>query len=108
MANETETPKALSSGLTVGQFCEFIAPSVWSDPEILKWPPDVFAIAAALLYKSGAYSHAVSGWDRDGKLDEWTKEMRQIGTDWSQKRSEIPEQVQAWHESLRTKPAHSG
>jgi hypothetical protein len=103
MAGESEKPKR-STGLTVEQFCEYIAPSVWSDPEFLAWPPDVFAIVAALLSRSGAYSHAVSGWDREGKLQEWTAEMRQIGADWSEnwseKRQEAPEKVRNWYETL--------
>jgi len=101
MTTEVDNPKEPSSGLTVEQFCEYIAPSVWSDAEILKWPPDVFAIAAALLYKSGAYSHAVSDWDRSGELQKWTEEMKQIGAEWSEKRDEIPERVSGWYELLR-------
>lgn len=103
MPNDVENPKETPAGLTVGQFCEYIAPSVWSDEEILTWPPDVFAIAAALLSRSGAYSHAVSGWDREGKLQVWTEEMRRIGTEWSEKRDQVPEQVRGWYESLRAK-----
>ena len=99
MAGEIDKP----IGLTVEQFCEYIAPSVWSEPEFLTWPPDVFAIAAALLTRSGAYSHAVSGWDREGKLQEWTEEMKQIGAEWSEKRKEVPEKVRGWYETLRTK-----
>jgi hypothetical protein len=103
MSSEIEKPKELSPGLTVERFCEYIAPSVWSDADFLTWPPDVFAIVAALLSRSGAYSHAVSGWDREGQLDKWTADMKQIGADWSQKREEVPEKVQAWYEILRTK-----
>jgi hypothetical protein len=103
MTNEAEKPKELSRGLTVEQFCEYVAPSVWSDEEILTWPPDVFAIAASLLSRSGAYSHAVSGWDREGKLQEWTAEMKQIGADWSEKRNEVPDKVRGWYQSVRAK-----
>jgi hypothetical protein len=105
MSSDIEKPKDSSLGLTVAQFCEYIAPSVWSDANILTWPPDVFAIAAALLSRSGAYSHAVSGWDREGKLQEWTERMKRIGADWSQKRNEVPEEVRGWYESLRAKGA---
>jgi hypothetical protein len=92
-----------SSGLTVGQFCEYVAPSVWSDLAILKWPPDVFALAAALLLKSGAYVHAVSGWQRHGKLRQWTKLVREIGWAWHTNPEEPPEQVRKWYESVRDK-----
>ena len=50
-----------SSALTVEQFGEYIVPGVWLDEELLRWPPDVFALVGALLLKSGAYAHAVSG-----------------------------------------------
>ena len=63
----------------------------------------MFAIAAALLYKSGAYSHAVSDWDREGNLQAWTEDMKRIGANWSEKRDEIPEKVLAWYESLQAK-----
>jgi hypothetical protein len=105
MVTELETPKEPSSGLTVEQLCEYVAPSVWSDPELLAWPPDTFAIAAALLYRSGAYSHAVSGWDREGKLREWSDEMKQIGAEWSEKRQQVPEKVKVWYEKLLNKRA---
>lgn len=108
MASETHNPGVSSSGLTVEQFCEYIAPSAWSEPDFLTWPPDVFAIVAALLSRSGAYSHAVSGWDREGKLQAWTADMKQIGADWtenwgSEKREVAPERVRNWYEVLRTK-----
>ena len=92
-----------SSGLTVGQFCEYIAPSVWSDLAILKWPPDVFALAAALLLKSGAYVHAVSGWQRHGQLRQWTKLVREIGWAWHENPEQPPEQVRKWYASVRDK-----
>jgi hypothetical protein len=103
MVGEVQKPKEPSSGLTIEQFCEYIAPSVWSDSEFLNWPPDVFAVAASLLARSGAYSHAVSGWNREGKLQEWTEDMKQIGADWSKKPKEVPEKIRNWHESLRSK-----
>jgi hypothetical protein len=95
--------KEPSSGLTVAQFCEYIAPSVWSDLAILKWPPDVFALAAALLLKSGAYVHAVSGWQRHGKLKQWVKEVREIGYAWHDNPDDPPEPVRKWYENLRSK-----
>jgi hypothetical protein len=105
MANEVEKSKETPRGLTVEQFCEYVAPSVWEDPEFLTWPPDVFAIVAALLSRSGAYSHAVSGWDRAGELDKWNAEMKDVGAEWSGNRQEVPEKVRNWYESLKTKRA---
>ena len=92
-----------ASGLTVGQFCEYVAPSVWSDLAILTWPPDVFALAAALLLKSGAYVHAVSGWQRHGRLKQWTTLVREIGRAWHTNPNNPPDQVRAWYEGVRHK-----
>jgi hypothetical protein len=103
MTSEGENPKEPSSGLTVEQFCQYVAPSVWSEPEILTWPPDVFALAAAVLLKSGAYVHAVSGWQRHGKLKQWTKLVREIGLEWHTNPKSPPNQVRTWYERLRAK-----
>jgi len=104
VASTSDTnPQLPSSGLTVGQFCEYIAPSVWADPQLLFWPPDVFAVVAALLLKSGAYAHAVSGWQRNVLLTEWVKNLRDIGRDWRASPNEPPEQVRGWYETLLQK-----
>jgi hypothetical protein len=100
MVDEADNVNEPSSGLTVEQFCEYVAPSVWSDPGILAWPPDVFAIAAALLLKSGAYVHAVSGWQRHG-LRQWTKRLRDAGAAWRENPEHPPEQVRKWYDILR-------
>lgn len=99
--------KLPSSGLTVEQFCEYIAPSVWSDPQLLTWPPDVFALVAALLLKSGAYAHAVSGWHRNVLLGEWTRSLKDIGREWREKLDDPPEQVRSWYEMLQQKKSAS-
>lgn len=93
-------PIVPSSGLTVEQFGEYIAPSVWKDEELLRWPPDVFALVAALLLKSGAYAHAVSGWQRNGNLNEWTKSIKALGYAWSQKPDKPPKQIRDWYRIL--------
>lgn len=93
-------PIVPSSGLTVEQFGEYIAPSVWKDDALLRWPPDVFALVVALLLKSGAYSHAVSGWQRNGRLKQWIDDMRAIGDAWGQKPEQPPKQVRSWYQKL--------
>lgn len=92
-----------SSGLTVEQFGEYVVPSVWEDEELLRWPPDVFALVAALLLKSGAYSHAVSGWQRNGKLEEWATKIQGLGKAWRGKADEPPAQVRSWYRELSDK-----
>ena len=93
-------PEPVSSGLTVEQFCEYVAPSVWRKPEFLQWPPDVFAVVASLLLKSGAYAHAVSGWKRDEKLKDWTQKLKKIGSAWRETPDNPPDEVRAWYDAL--------
>ena len=104
MPRAKKTPTTVpSTGVTVEKFGEFIVPSVWANEDLLRWPPDVFALVAALLLRSGAYAHAVSGWQRHGKLDEWTKNIKALGHDWSQKPDQPPKQVSEWYQALRKK-----
>ena len=66
------------------------------------WPPDVFAIAASLLQKSGAYNYVVRNWPPK-PLDEWVKEMQQLGLQWRQNwaySSLAPDAVQAWWKAI--------
>lgn len=101
MPRANKTPTSVpSSGLTVEQFGEFVVPSVWADEKLLHWPPDVFALVAALLLKSGAYSHAVSGWQRHGKLHKWIEELKELGDVWSQKPDQPPRKVRSWFQTL--------
>ncbi len=89
--------------LTVEQFCNYIAPEVWDKNILLMWPPDVFAVAASLLLKSGAYSYAVSGWKREPNLKTWVEEMRAIGKSWGENPTQPPAKVRQWHRSLIAK-----
>jgi hypothetical protein len=102
MPSENENPKEPSSALTVEQFCEYIAPSVWLSDEILSWPPDVFAIVGALMLKSGAYAHAVSGWQRNGLAD-WVKNLKDIGYAWHMTPDQPPDKVREWYQNFRDK-----
>ncbi len=48
-----------------------------------KWPPDVFAMVATVLQKSGAYSEVVNGqWPPRGTGDQWARRMSQVGGQW--------------------------
>ncbi len=86
--------------LTVGQFCNYIAPSVWKKDEFLEWPPDVFALAAALLLKSGAYCCAVSPRWKRKRPDGWPKRMARVGEKWRAAVSKPPPSVRKWHRIL--------
>ncbi len=88
------------SELTVEQFANYIAPNVWDQPQLLVWPPDVFALAAGILLKSGAYSHAVSGWQRSPDLKTWVKSIKKLGLNWKNNPNAPPLEVQQWHQTL--------
>jgi hypothetical protein len=97
------------SSLTLRQFCEYVASTEWTSDQLLTWPPDVFAIAAALLLKSGAYAHAISGWTTRTlpenpqtrlSLNEWVNRINTIGKDWRENLTKPPTEIQAWHRLL--------
>jgi hypothetical protein len=89
-----------NAGLTVGEFARYIAPRVWDQERLLHWPPDVFALVAALLLKSGAYVHAISGWQRSTSLESWIKDLRAISSDWRTRPNEPPQVIRDWHATL--------
>jgi hypothetical protein len=86
--------------LTVERFCRYVAPRAWDKDKLLTWPPDVFAVSASLLLKSGAYCHAVSGWKRKPSLSAWVEKLYRIGEDWQKNVKKAPTEVHEWHQTL--------
>jgi hypothetical protein len=91
------------SPVTVEQFSNYIVPGFWDKENLLTWPPDVFALVAAILQKSGAYVHAVSGWKRNKPIEEWTKFIKDVGVRWRNNLSDPPDEVREWHRMLLKK-----
>lgn len=90
--------------LTLEQFCNYVAPGVWDQDLLLTWPPDVFAVVASLLLKSGAYSYAVSkDWKRGPKLKPWVEHIENIGKEWGENHTDPPKEVHQWHRTLTSK-----
>lgn len=89
--------KSVSSGLTVVDYLESLAPGVTKRAVPPLWPPDVFALAASLLQRSGAYTLVVQK-----KLGtDWPAEMRSVGQKWRQSfATEVPEDVAKWWTTL--------
>jgi hypothetical protein len=86
---------------------EFLYPKVWNSESPPSWPPDVFALAASTLQKSGAYSHVVKTWPpQDGvairprqSRKEWISAIKKIGLGWRQASiagHRPPTEVQSW------------
>jgi hypothetical protein len=91
------------SDLTLAQFCDYIAPGVWDQDFLLNWPPDVFAVVASLLLKSGAYCHAVSDWTHEPNRKQWVKDINAIGKSWGDNPTNPPAKVRRWHRTLIAK-----
>ena len=71
------------------------------------WPPDVFAVAAGLLEKSGAYIQLVSHWPpKSGsktKRTAWIREIRGVAGEWRKsaiRLSRPPRQIMNWWSQL--------
>jgi hypothetical protein len=66
----------------IGEFLQFVLPAGYAVPP--DWPPDVFAVAAALLHKSGAYSYLLEGWPSEYQGENWAAFASRIGQEWRQ------------------------
>lgn len=99
-SRKSPTSKASSHGLSVEQFCNYVAPGIWDKKALLEWPPDVFAVVAALLLKSGAYCHAVSRWQRRRGLKSWISHIEEVGSRWRKSVKKPPPEVREWHSTL--------
>ncbi|HKO45060.1 MAG TPA: hypothetical protein VJU84_17420 [Pyrinomonadaceae bacterium] len=86
--------------LTIERYGEFIAAGSWDKVELLTWPPDVFALTASILLKSGAYCHAVSGWEGRRSLDKWIKQIGTLGKKWQDDVEQPPASVRRWHKTI--------
>ena len=51
-------------------------------PNLPLWPADVFAIAASLLQRTGAYAAAMDHWPPEGCENTWNDEVRTAGKEW--------------------------
>lgn len=103
-ARRARTLRSFTGGsLTISQYAEYIAPGKWDKNDFVGWPPDVFALAASLLLKSGAYSRAVSGWKRDKPLEQWVRWIANIGKRWRANPSTPPNAIRKWHRVIISK-----
>jgi hypothetical protein len=103
MKRSAKTKVATGTFVTVERFSNYVVPGFWDQEELLSWPPDVFALAASLLQKSGAYIHAVSGWKRDMPIEEWTKFMKKTGYKWRCNLKNPPAKIRRWYRTLLKK-----
>ncbi len=67
--------------LRLGEFVDFIAPGLSRLSKPPLWPPDVFGICGAVLYRSGAYTRVVDRWPPASGSD-WNSEILKIAKRW--------------------------
>lgn len=82
--------KPTNSDITVGEYFSFLAGDHWRS-DVLRWPPDVFCLLAALLQKTGGYIRLVSNWppgsalnpvERAKNINRWTRQIGRTGRHW--------------------------
>jgi hypothetical protein len=74
-----------SKELTVSELVGHLAPGEWFQAgDVPDWPPDVFAFAASLLKRSGAYVEIVNQWPPRSfsESDDWAATIGDIAKDW--------------------------
>jgi hypothetical protein len=91
----------------MGDLLNHLSPGVTLLKNPPSWPPDVFALVAAILKKSGAYCSVLEQWQQKSRQEEleWPARMRLLGGRWRQawvSRTSLPTSiVQAWHYVLK-------
>lgn len=69
-------------------------------PSCPKWPADIFAIAASLLARAGAYASILNTWPPAGTTDSWTDHVKNIAEVWRKDWKATPPEVERAWESL--------
>lgn len=82
----------IPSEATVGGLLRYLLPKITRRARCPEWPPDAFALAASLLYHSGAYISVVEKWPPAGPSQAgcfpgiassgWVQAVQRIGDDW--------------------------
>lgn len=78
------TPGIGMGALTIAKYIRFLLDDGPID-ECPRWPPDVFAIAAGLLQRSGAYRLVIKQWPPSKS---WSDDISVIGDDWREQAAE--------------------
>jgi hypothetical protein len=93
---------------TLRQFLRYLAADFTRENYVPSWPPDIFAVAASVLEKSGAYIHLVSDWppnpqSKRNKRRVWVQGIRKIAKQWRKtavQSRQPPRQVMIWWKHL--------
>jgi hypothetical protein len=94
-------PSGSSSELRVGQYIDWLAPGIRRSRRPPQWPPDVFAVAASLLQRSGAYTAIVR---KRIATENWDEEIRSVSAEWrTMFNDSVPDKVAGWWALIKKK-----
>ena len=94
---------------TLGEPLKYVVPRVDTDPNAaLNWPPDVFAIVASILSRTGTYSCICERWPPRKSLNDWCAGVTKLGKDWRAswrlgRQSQPQPEVLNWWEILKAR-----
>ncbi len=54
--SDTIDPAVADQDVTITNHIDYVTGGRRLNPNLIRWPPDVFAVAASLLHRSGAYT----------------------------------------------------
>jgi hypothetical protein len=100
-APDSATPSP--AALTIRELVDFLCPGCWDRGSPPPWPPDTFALAGALLHRSGGYCRVLDGWPPGPATKRWEDEIRAIGKGWRAscvRSSDIPPRVMKWWKKI--------
>lgn len=95
---------------TINRYLDFMRPGLSRRKTPLAWPPDMFAVAAFLLLRSGGYLYPARRWppasarnSGNGRsLREWVARIEETGREWRRLwPHDVPDDVQHWWSVVR-------
>jgi hypothetical protein len=99
-----------AEGATLSQFLRYLSKAFTNKKFNPVWPPDIFAVTASLLEKSGAYIELVSNWPprdtskkKGTKRQSWVNAIGRIAAQWRKSAvgsGQAPVEVIAWWQNL--------
>src|SRR5690242_7548627 len=95
--------------LTIGTYLDYLYPGVCGKKSPPTWPADVFALAASLLQRSGAYRTILTFWPPPNyNTRRWDSEMQKVGLAWRShwnQRKPPPHQLRVWWREVMARAA---
>jgi len=73
---------------SLGELIDYLLPGALDGEQPPPWPPDLFALVASVLQRSGAYTQAINNWPpetvgaQDCAPENWVSTIREIAAKW--------------------------